>query len=56
MSKRINLDGITYDLDITGGVAWLTVIGKRGRPTKSYRLARVVGGQLVNVGPMRRLP
>lgn len=56
MSNRINIDGITYDLDIADGIAWLTVIGKRGNLTKSYRLARVVNGELVNVGPMRRLP
>ena len=55
-TTRIEIDGLSYDMDIDGDVAWLTYIGKRGRPTKQYRLATYKNGKLGRLRGWLRLP
>lgn len=54
---RTTIDGIEYLATIdANGIAWCNVIGRRGKPTKAYRLGRVIDGQIRNLGPLRREP
>ena len=55
-TTRIEIDGLSYDMNIDDGIAWLVYIGKRGRPTKQYRLATYKNGKLGKLGRWHRLP
>ena len=48
MTKTTTIDGITYAIgEISNGMCWFTKIGKRGKPVKQSRPAKLVNGEWV---------